>query len=350
MGSRNVTSLLSAPRSLITYWMFVDEASVKLRAGDGGDGSASFRREKFIPKGGPDGGDGGHGGDVVLECDENTSDLRAYMFKPHWQARNGARGGARQKSGVSGKDCIMKIPPGTIAYDLEGRLCAELLTHGQKHVILKGGRGGKGNVHFKSSINRAPRQFTPGTPGETGEFKLVLKSIADAGLVGFPNAGKSTLTGAITSAQPKTGAYPFTTLRPSIGVIDYPERYEKLTMADIPGLIEGAHENKGLGHRFLRHIERCKILLYIVDMAGTDGRDPREDYQQLVNELSCYSPELPNKPSLVLANKMDEEVAAKNLKAFRRRFKKVAVEPISCLTEEGLPELKERIYEMVRKN
>ena len=329
--------------------MFVDEASVKLRAGDGGSGSASFRREKFIPKGGPDGGDGGDGGDVVLECDENTSDLRAYMFKPHWQAKHGGKGGGRQKSGARGANCVMKVPPGTIASDSEGRVCAELLVHGQKHIILKGGRGGRGNVHFKSSINRAPRQFTTGTAGDVGDFNLVLKSIADAGLVGFPNAGKSSLTGKITSAAPRTGAYPFTTLRPSVGVIDYPERYEKLTMADIPGLIEGAHENKGLGHRFLRHIERCKILLYIIDMAGMDGRDPGDDYENLVNELKCYSPELPNKPTLILANKIDEDAAAENLRKFKKRFRKAKVMPISCITEEGLPELKERIYQMIRE-
>ena len=329
--------------------MFVDEASVKLRAGDGGSGSASFRREKFIPKGGPDGGDGGNGGDVVLECDENTSDLRAYMYKPHWQATNGGRGSGRQKSGARGRDCVMKVPPGTVAHDSEGRLCAELLVHGQKHIILKGGRGGKGNVHFKSSINRAPRQFTSGTPGEVGEFGLVLKTIADAGLVGFPNAGKSTLTGAITSASPKIGAYPFTTLRPSVGIIDYPERYEKLTMADIPGLIEGANENKGLGHQFLRHIERCKMLIYIVDMAGTDGRDPRDDYQHLLDELGLYSEELPHKPALVLANKMDEAAAKANLRSFRRRFSKTEIMPVCCITQEGLPEVKERIYQIVRQ-
>jgi GTPase len=329
--------------------MFVDEASVKLRAGDGGNGSTSFRREKFIPRGGPDGGDGGAGGSVILECDENTSDLRAYMYKPHWQAKNGERGSGRQKSGHGGADCVMKVPPGTIAYDLEGRLCAELVKHGEKHVILKGGRGGKGNVHFKSSINRSPRQFTPGAPGEVGEFKLVLKTIADAGLVGFPNAGKSTLTGAITSASPRVGAYPFTTLRPSVGIIDYPERYEKLTLADIPGLIEGAHENRGLGHRFLRHIERCKMLIYIIDMAGSDGRDPGDDYQHLVDELGCYSPELPQKPALILANKMDEPAAAANLPVFTARFPGREVAPISAITQEGLPELKERIYKMIRQ-
>jgi GTPase len=329
--------------------MFVDEASVKLRAGDGGSGSASFRREKFIPKGGPDGGDGGNGGDVVLECDENTSDLRAYMYKPHWQAKNGAHGAGRQKTGARGADCVLKVPPGTVAYDPEGRACAELVVHGEKRIILKGGRGGRGNVHFKSSINRAPRQFTQGTTGEIGAFNLILKTIADAGLVGFPNAGKSTLTGAITSASPRVGAYPFTTLRPSVGIIDYPERYEKLTLADIPGLIEGAHENKGLGHQFLRHIERCKLLMYIVDMAGADGRDPGDDYQHLVDELGCYSPDLPMKPSFVIANKMDEDVAAGNLKSFRARFPEVEIAPISAITQEGLPNLKELIYRKIKE-
>lgn len=328
--------------------MFVDEAMVKLRAGDGGNGAASFRREKFLPKGGPDGGDGGNGGDVVLECDENVSDLRAYMFKPHWQAQNGERGRGRQQTGARGRTCIMKVPPGTIAFDLDGHMCAELLNHGDTHVILHGGRGGLGNLHFKSSINRAPRKFTSGKPGETGQFKLVLKSIADAGLVGYPNAGKSTLTGVITSARPRIGAYPFTTLRPSVGVIDYEERYEKLTLADIPGLIEGAHENRGLGHRFLRHIERCKVLIYIVDMSGADGRDPAEDFASLKDELGRYSEQLLKKPCMVIANKMDEEVAKENLDNFRTQNPGLSVLPICAITEEGVPELKEAIYKMVR--
>jgi len=328
--------------------MFVDEAKVKLRAGDGGNGVATFRREKFLPKGGPDGGDGGCGGHVVLECDENTGDLRAFAYKPHWKADQGENGRGRQQTGAGGRNCVLKVPPGTIAFDEEGRQCVELLAHGQKHVLLRGGRGGIGNLHFKSSINRAPRQFTAGKPGEAASFSFVLKTIADAGLVGFPNAGKSTLTGMITSASPRVGAYPFTTLRPTVGIIDYHERYEKLTLADIPGLIEGAHENKGLGHRFLRHIERCKVLLYIIDMAGTDTRDPWDDFQSLREELRCHSPALPEKPSLILANKMDEQTAKDNLPTFIERFPDQAVMPISCLTDQGLAELKEKIYKMVK--
>lgn len=329
--------------------MFVDEAKVKLRAGDGGNGIATFRREKFLPKGGPDGGDGGKGGDVVIECDENTSDLRAYYFTPHWEARNGERGGSRQKTGAGGEDRVLKVPPGTVVIDSEGRSVGELLEHGQRIVLLNGGRGGLGNLHFKSSTNQAPRRCTEGKPGETGDFTFVLKSIADAGLVGFPNAGKSTLTGIITSAAPKTGAYPFTTLRPTVGIMDYPEHYDKLVLADIPGLIEGAHENRGLGHRFLRHIERCKVLLYIVDMAGVDGRAPWDDYAQLREELNLYDASLLNRPSIVLANKMDEPPAREKLEEFRQHHPKVEIIPISCMTEEGIPQLRERLFRIVKE-
>lgn len=329
--------------------MFVDEAKVKLRAGDGGNGAATFRREKFLPKGGPDGGDGGDGGDVVVICDENVSDLRAYFFKPHWEAGIGQRGMSRQKTGARGELCELKVPPGTVVLDPEGRLVVELTEHGQQHTLLKGGRGGLGNLHFKTSTNRAPRKYTAGKPGETGEFVFVLKTIADAGLVGFPNAGKSTLTGLITSAQPRTGAYPFTTLRPTVGIINYEERYETLVMADIPGLIEGANENRGLGHRFLRHIERCKILIIIVDIAAVDGRDPKDDYTQLLTELELYNPMLLEKPRIVIANKMDEPAAEENLKEFQAAFPEIKVIPVSCMTEEGIPELKETIYQMVKQ-
>jgi GTPase len=222
-----------------------------------------------------------------------------------------------------------------------------VMQDGQVIVLAKGGNGGWGNTHFKSSTNRTPRRANSGLPGDAGTFQLVLKSIAEVGLVGFPNAGKSSLTNLITRARPKTAAYPFTTLHPQIGIIEYPEKHERVTLADIPGLIEGAHENKGLGHRFLRHIERCHLLLLIVDMAGVDGRDPADDYQHLLRELELYDPALLAKPRLVAANKMDEAVATKFLRKFRR-LNKVELVPISCLTEEGIPQLKEKVLRRVR--
>lgn len=331
--------------------MFIDECSVKLRAGNGGDGSASFRREKYIPKGGPDGGNGGKGGDVVLECDENVTDLRQYYYKPHWDAQHGEKGRGRDQHGAGGADCVLKVPPGLVVlHQRDGRQIAELLKHGERYVLLKGGAGGRGNLTFKSATNRAPREFTEGDPGQHGEFKFVLKSIADIGLVGFPNAGKSTLVNMITAARPKMAPYPFTTLHANVGVILYPERYDTLRMADIPGLIRGAHENKGLGHRFLRHIERCQILVLILDMAGTDERDPLQDYRDLLFELEQYDADLLRRPRLVAANKMDEPSAAAQLERFRAEFPDVAIQPISCLLEEGLPDLKERLYSLVKRS
>lgn len=222
----------------------------------------------------------------------------------------------------------------------------ELLQHGETMVLLKGGKGGRGNLHFKSSTNRAPREFEQGLPGERGEFLFLLKTIADVGLVGFPNAGKSTLTGMITKARPKTASYPFTTLFPSVGVIDFPEHHSRLKLADIPGLIQGAHENKGLGHRFLRHIERTTVLALIVDMAAVDGRDPRKDYRHLLRELECYSPELLDKPRIVIANKMDEANATEWLRKFKRSVKTEII-PVSCLLGEGLELLKQRFWQSV---
>lgn len=329
--------------------MFVDEANVTLKAGDGGNGCAGFRREKFVPFGGPDGGDGGKGGDVYAVGDDNVSDLEAFTFSPNIRAGNGGKGMGRQKTGESGADALMRLPLGTVIYNAEnGAAVAEVLEKDEKILLLRGGRGGLGNVHFKSSTNRAPRQFTHGEEGESGSFKLVLKSIADAGLVGFPNAGKSSLVNIITPARPKVGAYPFTTLHVNIGTISYPDTYEKLTLADIPGLIEGASDNRGLGHRFLRHIERCKALVLIIDMAGTDGRNPADDYAGLMGELEKYSPDLLKKRMIVAANKMDEEAAPGNLKAFKKRYPNLDIVAISCLTGEGIPRLRSEIYSVCK--
>jgi GTP-binding protein len=330
--------------------MFVDECVIKVSAGDGGRGCISFRREKYEPWGGPNGGDGGAGGDVILLGSHDTNNLVDYKFKPHWRGERGEHGLGKDCNGREGKDAVLRLPLGTIVTDkATGKVVAELVEDGQRIILCKGGNGGWGNTHFKTSTNRAPKRANPGQVGEHGEYRLVLKSIADVGLVGFPNAGKSSLTNAITKAHPKMAAYPFTTLHPQIGVIEFKDEVagdKRLLLADIPGLIEGASENRGLGHRFLRHVERCALLLIIVDMAGNDGRDPAEDYRQLLVELKLYDPALLKKPRLLASNKMDLPAAAANLKRFRRRFKVDAVE-ISCLDGAGLDRLKKELLKRV---
>lgn len=327
--------------------MFIDEVEVKLRAGDGGNGCASFRREKYIPKGGPDGGDGGDGGDVILEVDPNVADLRDYYYKPHYEAKNGGPGRGRGRTGARGKHCVLRVPAGLVVYRLgEEDPVLELLADGQRAVLLKGGSGGWGNIHFKSSVNQRPTQFKEGTPGERGNFRFVLKSIADIGFVGYPNAGKSTLITALTDAKPKTASYPFTTVNPVIGVMERQDfSGQRIILADIPGLIEGAHENRGLGHRFLRHIERCRGLVILLDMSGVDGRLPEDDYASLLQELSAYGEGLMDKPRIVVANKMDEQEAAANIKRFR---KKTRLEPLaaSALLGDGLNELQEAFFSL----
>jgi GTP-binding protein len=328
--------------------MFIDEAKVILKSGAGGHGCVSFRREKFIPKGGPDGGNGGKGGDVVLLCDRNEGDLQAYRWQPHRSARNGTPGMGRQCAGPDGEDLILRVPPGTqVVDDVSGRLLAELTEHNERVVILAGGKGGMGNMNFKSSVNQAPRRTTPGYPGEFGTYRLVLKTIADIGLVGYPNAGKSTLTNAFTAARPKMAPYPFTTLHVNVGVIDYTDRFDRIVMADIPGLIEGAHENRGLGHQFLRHIERCTLLVFILDMAGSENRKPWDDFRILERELALYSPILARKPRLVVANKMDLPEAAANLAKFCEKVP-VLVVPISCYSLEGFENLKATLWKFVK--
>jgi GTP-binding protein len=333
--------------------MFVDECSVKLSAGDGGRGCISFRREKYEPWGGPNGGDGGRGGDVVLIGDVNTNNLVDYKFQPHWHGERGEHGQGADCHGRDGKPCEMRMPLGTVVTDLAtDKVVAEIIEDGQRIVLCKGGNGGWGNTHFKTSTNRAPKRANAGLEGERGEYRFVLKSIADVGLVGFPNAGKSSLTTRITKARPKTAAYPFTTLHPQIGVIDYSDEVKgtkRLLLADVPGLIEGAHENRGLGHRFLRHIERCALLIFLVDMAGTDARDPRDDYKHLLKELELYDKALLKKPRLVVANKMDVPESAALLKKFKTRYKTAEVVEISCLSGAGLEKMKKELLKRVTK-
>ena len=337
--------------------MFIDHIRIYAKAGDGGNGHVSFRREKFVPRGGPDGGDGGNGGHVVLEVDPSTDNLRAFHYDPKLIAENGMPGGKARKTGKSGKPKVAKVPPGTVVYrtnattvqeavqlergddgiDLEP--IADLTENGQRFVLCEGGVGGKGNTNFKTSTHQAPTEFTPGTEGGRGIFYLELRRIADAGLVGFPNAGKSTLIGKLSEAKPKVASYPFTTLQPVVGVVQFPQ-FRRCTVADIPGLIEGAHENRGLGHEFLRHITRCRLLLFVLDMAGSEGRDPISDLEILRKEIREYDEELARFPWLVVANKMDVEGAAENLANFRERFPKARVVPISAEAEEGLEDLK----------
>ena len=371
--------------------MFVDHIKVHAKAGKGGRGCVAFRREKFIPKGGPSGGDGGRGGDVILRADANVDNLVDYYYQPNMRAKNGEPGQGKNCYGRAAEDQIYKVPIGTIVYRmpyeiaenvpaprdtntfldlsslsdeeaqlLEGKkprnaavnlqeleVVADLTEPNQDFIICKGGKGGKGNVHFKSSRNRVPTQFTDGEDGEEGEYFLELRKIADAGLVGYPNAGKSTLLSRISNAHPKVAPYPFTTLTPHIGVVDLPERYARITVADIPGLIEGAHENVGLGHDFLRHIVRCKLLVFVLDMAGSEGREPIEDLQKLRKELDLYDPTLSERSWIIVANKMDIEGAKVKLKQFKTRYKKTEVFAVSADQGEGLDKLKQRLGELI---
>jgi len=340
--------------------MFIDHIRILAKAGDGGDGVVAFRREKFVPRGGPDGGDGGAGGDVVLIVDNSTDNLRQYHYDPKLIAENGKNGAGTRKTGKGGKKIIGKVPPGTVVYrssaatvneavefersdegiDLEP--VADLTEEGQQFILCKGGEPGKGNWHFKTPTNRAPVEHTLGTPGDQGVFYLELRRIADAGLVGFPNAGKSTLLGKLSAAKPKVASYPFTTLQPMVGVVEFPG-FRRCTVADIPGLIEGAHDNRGLGHEFLRHVTRCKMLLFVLDMAGSEGRDPVSDLEILRKEIKEYDEELARFPWKVIANKMDLEGSAENLEAFKQRFPKAEVIAISADQGEGIDDLKQML-------
>ena len=341
--------------------MFVDRIKVFAQAGNGGRGSVSFRREKFVPKGGPDGGDGGRGGDVILRADRHVDNLTNLFYEPLIKAKNGGHGMGKKMSGRAGADKIVKVPVGTVVWPAKeekhppstseqsaigNRQSAipvtDLARDEQEFVLCCGGAGGKGNVHFKSSRNRAPRQYTEGEEGEQGHFLLELRTIADAGLVGYPNAGKSTLLRKISAARPKVAAYPFTTLHPIVGVIEFPG-YRRARVADIPGLIEGAHRGVGLGHEFLRHITRCRVLIFVVDVAGSDGRNPVEDLQNLRREIDLYDPTLSSRAWFVVANKMDLPGAKENLKALQERFRKLQILPASAAKGEGIDALKQAL-------
>ena len=385
--------------------MFIDEIKIYARAGHGGKGCVAFHREAYITKGGPSGGNGGRGGDVILEADHDLNNLIAQYYQARLIAADGQFGMGKGMDGHAGKDLIVKVPCGTLVWrvaaatedeeateaespssraslqasssqrpvfrtaasqravevDLarekpepaagagtkpKGHLVADLTQHGQRFVLCKGGRGGLGNRNFATAARQTPRFAQPGEPGEEGDYLFELRIMAEVGLVGYPNAGKSTLLTAISHARPKIASYPFTTLHPQIGIVQYPD-FHRLTVCDVPGLIEGAHQNVGLGHEFLRHIERCRLLVLLLDMAGADGRAPWDDYQSLLKELELYDPGLLERPRLVVANKMDEPVAEANLKQFKRRIRKTPVLPIAAAFDQGVDKFKQTIRQAV---
>jgi len=393
--------------------VFIDEIKIYARAGHGGKGCVAFHREAFVPKGGPSGGNGGRGGDVILQADHDLNNLIEQYYKPRLIAQNGEAGMGKGMDGHAGKVLLVKVPCGTVVWKLprvaspqdeeipskpgpepeteaeptrptllsatgrrpvmrysgreraqeidleqepdpiipdggsgEKQWVADLTEHGQQFVLCRGGRGGLGNRNFATARRQTPRFAQPGEPGDEGDFQLELRIMAEVGLVGFPNAGKSTLLTAISRARPKIAPYPFTTLHPQIGIVEY-EDYCRLTVCDVPGLIAGAHKNVGLGHAFLRHIQRCKVLVILLDMAGTDGREPWQDYRELLAELELYDPALLQRPRLVVANKMDEEVAESNLRKFKRRIPKTPVLPIAAAFDEGIPQFRKAIRDSV---
>jgi GTPase len=319
---------------------FIDEAIITVRSGDGGNGCLSFRREKYVPLGGPDGGDGGKGGDVTLVSSQDRRTLYPFRFKHEFTAQRGGGGEGRQRTGKSGSDLVIEVPPGTIVRDAEtGDIIKDFCLPGESFIIARGGRGGKGNTHFKSSTHRTPRFAQPGEAGEVKQLKLELKLLADVGIIGFPNAGKSTLISVISAARPKIADYPFTTLVPNLGVVKAGDR-EPFVVADIPGLIAGAHTGAGLGIHFLRHIERTRMLVHLIDASAIDPEKPLEAYDAINAELSSYSPDLARKPQIIALNKLDLPGTEERARAFKAALKKrTKLYLISAATVKGVDQL-----------
>ncbi len=333
--------------------MFVDEVDIQIKAGDGGRGSLSFRREKFVPKGGPDGGNGGAGGSVFIVADPHRNTLVHFRFNPDYKAQRGGNGAGALRTGRGGRDLDIPVPVGTLVFKVDPETgdqqqAADLTVAGQRVLLAQGGRGGLGNAHFATSTNRAPRKVQPGEPGQEFALHLKLKLLADVGLVGYPNAGKSTLISVISAAKPKIAAYPFTTLTPNLGVVALSGDRD-FVVADVPGLIEGAHEGHGLGHQFLRHIERTKVIIHLVDVSGASGRDPVEDLDTIRTELELYNPELLKKPHLVAANKIDAVDDPKRITALEKRAKKLKLKffQISAVAGTGVKELIEAAWPII---
>ncbi|QQY80434.1 GTP-binding protein [Keratinibaculum paraultunense] len=326
--------------------MFIDVAKIKLKAGKGGDGAVAFRREKYEPAGGPFGGDGGDGGSIILQADEGIRTLMDFRYKRFYKAEDGERGKTKKQYGKKGQDLILKVPVGTLVKDADsGKVIIDMKEHGQVYTIAKGGKGGRGNAKFATSTRQAPKFAETGTEGEEITVILELKLLADVGLVGFPNVGKSTLLSILSAAKPKIANYHFTTLKPNLGVVQIDEG-KSFVIADIPGLIEGAHEGAGLGHDFLRHVERTRVLVHVLDASGMEGRNPIDDFYKINEELVKYNPKLSNKPQIIAANKMDLPEAEEWLEKIEEELKPMGYEiyPISAATMKGVDELKFAIW------
>jgi GTP-binding protein len=326
---------------------FIDEAIITVQSGDGGRGCVSFRREKHIPHGGPDGGDGGKGGDVVLMATSRKRTLYQFRYKRDFKAKNGSHGQGKEKTGKNGQDLIIQLPPGTLVTDADtGKVIKDLVQSGESFVLANGGKGGRGNTRFKTSTHRTPRFAQPGEPGETKTLTLELKLLADVGIIGLPNAGKSTLISVLSSARPKIGDYPFTTLTPNLGVVQT-DWGEPFVLADIPGLIKGAHKGTGLGTKFLRHIERTSILVHLIDVSSIDLDNPLHLYNTINEELSMYNQKLVEKPQIIVLNKLDLPDTQKVAEKFQFTVKDKEIILISALTGKGVEKLKSKIVQLL---